>query len=209
MASRFPSPITADEFDRMIQQGLLTDEDKVELLEGEIVDKMTEGDSHALCVITLTNLFRFRAPADVLIAVNGPAWIAPDSIPEPDVFLIGQRPMQLRRRPRPEDILLLIEVCDTSLSRDLRVKVPLYARAGVPEVWLIDVNGECLHRFLDPQPAPPEGWRKGQTAPTWRVEDVSRRGDTVAPLACPEARLTLDEMLGPAGVPGSESDFPG
>lgn len=203
MARRFPSPITAVEYDRMITQGLLTEEDKVELIEGEIVDKMTEGDSHALCVITLTNLFRFRAPADVLIAVNGPAWIAPDSIPEPNVFLIGQRPMELRRRPRPEDILLLIEVCDTSFSRDRRVKVPLYARAGVPEVWLIDVNGERLYRFLDPQPAPPEGWRKGQPAPTWRIEDVFRRGNTVAPAACAQTRLTIDEILGPAESSGS------
>lgn len=110
--------------------------------------------------------------------------------------------MQLRRRPRPEDILLLIEVCDTSFSRDRRVKVPLYARAGVAEVWLIDVNGECLYRFLDPQSAPSEGWRKGQPAPTWRIEEVLSRGDTVAPAACPPtaparpARLAATRDLG-------------
>lgn len=136
----------------------------------------------------------------MLIAVNSPAWIAPDSIPEPDVCLIGQRPMELRCRPLPEDILLLIEVCDTSYSGDPHVRMPLYAHAGVCEVWLIDVKQECLYRFLDLHPAPPEGWRTGQPGPMWRLEDVLYRGEPVAPAARTESWLTHDEILGPAAL---------
>lgn len=196
MARRFPKPITADEYDRMIADGLLTAQDKVELIEGEIVEKMGEGDAHAMCVAMFTDMFRFRAPAELAIMVNAPAWMAPDSIPEPDVFLIRRRPLETRRRPRPEDCVLVIEVCDTSFSWDRRVKVPLYARAGIPEVWLVDLNGERLLRFRNPEPAPVGGWPRGGPPPAWEHEEVFERGQVVVPAACPDTRLTLDEILG-------------
>ena len=159
MARRFQSQITVEEYARMIEQGLLTAFDRVELIEGEIVDKMTQGNPHSMCILVLNELFRFRAPAEVVIGVQGPVWMPPDSVPEPDVFLIRREALQLRPRPHPEDITLLIEVCDTSLTWDRSVKVPLYARNGVPEVWLIDLNGQRLLRYLEPEPSPPEGWR--------------------------------------------------
>lgn len=119
MARRFQSPVTADDYDRMIEQGLLMAADRVEL----------------------------------------------------------------------------IEVCDTSLTWDRSVKLPLHARAGVPEVWLVDLNGQRLLRYLEPEPAPPEGWREGGRVPTWGREEALGRGAFVAPAACPETRLTVDEIL--------------
>lgn len=201
MARRFPTPVTAEEYDRMIADGLLTAFDRVELIEGEIVEKRSEGDAHAMCVATLNDLFRFRAPAELAIMVNAPTWMAPDSVPEPDVFLIRRRPLETRRRPRPEDVALVIEVCDTSLAWDRRVKVPLYARAGIPEVWLVDLNGERLLRFRNPPPAPIGGWIPGGAAPAWQQEDVLSRGQALAPAACPDTRLTVDEILGQAPGP--------
>lgn len=195
MARRFPSPITTEDYERMIDQGLLTDCDRVELIEGEIVKKMTPGDPHATCVIVLTHLFRFRAPDDLVIGVQGPLWLPPDSVPEPDLFLIRLPALQVRRRPLPSDIALLIEVCDTSFRGDRSVKVPLYARNGISEVWLVDLNGQRLLRYIDPEPAPPEGWRKGGRTPSWRHEDVLVRGESVALAACPQTRLTIDEIL--------------
>lgn len=199
MARRFPSPITTEDYERMIDQGLLTDCDRVELIEGEIVEKMTPGDPHAMCVLVLNQLFRFRAPDDLVIGVQGPLWLPPDSVPEPDVFLIRLPALHIRRRPLPSDIALVIEVCDTSFRWDRSVKVPLYARNGVAEVWLVDLNGQRLLRYRDPEPAPPEGWRKGGRTPAWGHEDILVRGESVAPAACPQTRLTIDEIL--ADVP--------
>lgn len=201
MAGRFQSPVTADDYDRMIEQGLLTAADRVELIEGEIVEKMGQDDPHFVCILMLNELFRFRAPTDLVIGVQGPIWMSPDSVPEPDVFLIRRPALHVRPRPRPEDIALLIEVCDTSLAWDRSVKLPLYARAGVPEVWLVDLNGQRLLRYLEPEPAPPEGWRKGGRAPTWGHEDLLGCGAFVAPAACPETRLSIDEILA-AAPPG-------
>lgn len=195
MARRFPSPITTEEYERMIEQGLLTAFDRVELIEGEIVEKVTPRDPHSMCVLVLNQLFRFRAPDDLVIGVQGPLWLPPDSIPEPDVVLIRLSALHVRRRPLPSDIALLIEVCDTSFRWDRSVKAPLYARAGVAEVWLVDLNGQRLIRYLDPEPAPPEGWLKGGRTPTWRHEDMLVRGESLAPAACPQTRLTIDEIL--------------
>ena len=87
MAHRSNPPITVDEYERMIEAGLLTQDDHVELIEGDIVEMEPIGAAHAGCVDALTNLFRFRAPEEVLLQVQGPVLLLPQSLPQPDVAL--------------------------------------------------------------------------------------------------------------------------
>jgi Uma2 family endonuclease len=141
-----------DQFKRMGEAGIFAPDARIELLEGELLTMAPIGDNHAFAVDALNNLLvRQLSPALAIISVQNSAIVSRFSEPQPDVMLL--RPplgSYRRRRPRPADILLLIEVSDTTLQFDRGRKVPVYARSGVPEVWIVDVNAPQLEVFRDP-----------------------------------------------------------
>lgn len=184
MAERSAQRISLEEYERMIATGLLTKAEKVELIEGEIVEMSPIGEAHACCVRALNRLFHLNAADSFLVDVQSPLRMGAWSLPQPDVAVLRNTPERYRERhPGPEDTFLVIEVCDSSLDPDLRVKVPLYARCGVAEVWLIDLPGERIHRFRSP--------REGR----WDHSDVVSRGGEVAPAALPALRLQVNDIL--------------
>ena len=151
------------------------------------------GAAHIGCVIALTRLFANRVPAELKLLIQSPVELSADEMPEPDCALLRPDPHDYReRRATPADVLLLIEVCDPSLARDMEEKLPRYAAAGIPEIWLVDLPGQRLLRFRAPGGA------------AYRRADVLTRGEALAPDACPEAVVTLDEILGPLSA-GPES----
>lgn len=151
---------TVDDYERMIETGILKEDDQVELLDGEIVEMSPIGPSHSSCVNQLTRLLTRVAPEDMRVAVQNPIRLVPRSEPQPDLAVL--RPGDYRsRHPGPNDIVLVIEVADTTLAEDRGVKLPLYAKGSVAEAWLIDLNGGAVERHTDPGPA---GYRLTQRA---------------------------------------------
>lgn len=176
---------TVDEYDRMIEAGILTKYDRVELIHGEIVHKTPIGRLRAACRAALHTLFVLRLDRRALVRSAGHISLPPDSATEPDVVLLQWRDDYYRTIPtRAEDVLLLVEVSDTSLAYDRRVKLPLYAERGILEVWIVDVEGECVEVYREPTG---EGYRQTARIP---------RGTSFSPEAFHDVTLTVTDILG-------------
>src|SRR5438552_16342504 len=129
---------TADELERMVKAGILSEDDRVELIEGEIIKMSPIGKTHAACVDRLTRFFNKAADESVIVRGQGPILIDDLVELQPDVALLKARPDYYERSlPTPGHILLVIEVADTTVASDRRVKLPLYAGlASQPRGWL-------------------------------------------------------------------------
>ncbi len=168
----------------MVQAGILREDDRVELLEGEILEMAPIGSRHAACVARLTALFA-RGQAKGIVWVQNPIHLSERSEPQPDLALLRPRPdFYAQAHPGPGDIFLVVEVAETSVEVDRDVKVPLYARAGIPEVWLVDLAGGCVQVFQEPTP---QGYQEVR---------LVRRGDSLAPQVFPDCRLAAQDFLG-------------
>jgi Uma2 family endonuclease len=143
---------TVDEYDTMIKAGVFDGKERVELIEGEFVKKMTQGDLHIGCINYLNRFFSQNCSEDVLISVQNAVRMNIFSAPEPDVALLRFRnDFYSTGKAQPEDVLLLIEVADTTVSSDRRVKIPLYANAEVPEVWLVNLPRKIIEVYTEPK----------------------------------------------------------
>ena len=139
------------EYHRMVETGMLSSDDRVELIEGEIIDMAPIGSSHAGIVDQLTRLLMFAVAEQAIVRVQNPVELSDWSEPEPDLTLLCPRAdFYKRQQPRPSDVLLMIEVADSTLGKDRDVKCPLYARHGICEFWIVDVRGERILTFQDP-----------------------------------------------------------
>src|SRR5437763_5948302 len=134
MAAAKPMPrlFTVDEYNRMGKAGILTEDDRVELIEGEIIQMPPIGSRHASCVGYLTSELAFALRGRAILYVQNPFELSSHSEPEPDLSVLRLRDDRyVRHLPTADDVLLIIEVSDTTLAFDQRVKLPLYAREGV------------------------------------------------------------------------------
>ncbi len=176
---------TVDDYYRMAEAGVLGEDDRVELIEGEIVEMSPSGSRHAGCVNWLAHHF-IRALQDrAVVAVQNPIRVSDISEPQPDLVLARPRQDSYRSaHPRPEDVLLVIEAGDSSLPVDRTVKAPLYAVAAISEFWIVDLEDGALEVFRDPSPS---GYRSVQRF---------ARGDTVHPLAFPDLQIAVEDIVG-------------
>ena len=177
---------TVDEYHRMGDAGIFSEDDRVELLAGEIVEMSPIGPLHAGTVGRLTALFSSQLGTEVLVSVQNLLLLrTEDSEPQPDVVLLHPHPdFYTRSHPEAQDVYLVIEVADTSVVTDRDVKLPIYARAGVPEVWLLDVATQRLEVHRHPSS---NGYQDVHSL---------QRGESVAPQAFPHLVLTIDALLG-------------
>ena len=176
---------TADEYARMVEVGILTKYDRVELIHGEIVEKMPIGRGHFAAVAALQTFLIERLGRRAVVGSAGSLRVPPHSMPEPDLLVLAPRADFYREADlRPEDVLLLVEVADTSLLYDREVKGPLYASAGVAEYWIVDIEGGAVEIYLDPAP---QGYRRMQ-----RIAP----GTSFAPAAFPDLVLSVSGILG-------------
>ena len=175
---------TVEEYYRMAQAGILSEDDRVELIEGAIVEMAAIGSRHAACVGRLTVLSS-TAQTGGIVWVQNPIRLGEHSVPQPDLALLRLRPdFYASAHPGPGDVFLLVEVSETSADSDREVKVPIYARAGIPEVWLVDLEGEVIEVYRQPSA---EGYRDARQV---------RRGEALSPEAFPDLTLAADEILG-------------
>lgn len=176
---------TVEEFHRMAQAGILAEDDRVELLHGELVEMTPIGSRHAACVNRLNRLFSRQMGERVLVSVQNPIRLGELSEPQPDLMLLRPRPDDYAQaHPEAGEALLIVEVADTSMEVDRQVKVPLYARAGLREVWLVDLAGGTVEVYRNPSP---EGFA--------RVQRFSR-GQSLSPIALPEWVIAVNDILG-------------
>jgi Uma2 family endonuclease len=144
--------LTVDEYYRMAEVGLLPPDARVELIAGEIIDMAPIGSRHAAAVDHLAERFIRAVDGSALVRIQGPVRLGSRSEPEPDLALLRPRADRYAgSHPTAADVLLIVEVSDTTLHFDRDVKAKLYARHGVPELWIVDLIHDQLHLFRDPR----------------------------------------------------------
>ena len=177
---------SVDEYHRMGEAGIFHEDDHVELIEGEIVRMAAVGNRHIGVVNSLNRGF---APLWVskwaVVSVQNPVVIGSDSEPDPDAILLRFTEDNYRnRKPETGDVLLLVEVADSSMYYDLLTKVPLYARHGIPEVWLVDLTRDRIDVYRDPS-----GMAFGSEIPYGR-------GEAISPQAFPDLQVRVEDIIG-------------
>lgn len=177
---------TVEEFLRIGETGILDPDLRVELLDGKVYEMAAIGSPHAACVNRLTRIFTEAFRTRLIVAVQNPVQIGRYTLLVPDVTLLQPRDDYYEaRHPRPEDVLLLVEVADTTLSRDRRVKMPVYGRAGVVESWLVDLNARRVQVFREPSSG--LGYE--------RAEAASLEG-SLTPISLPDLTVDAAKILG-------------
>ena len=142
---------TVEDYHRLAEAGILGEDDRVELIEGDLVMSSPISSRHAACVKRLNALFSTALQGRAIVGVQDPLRLGEHSEPEPDLMLLRPREDFYRdAHPGPEDVYLVIEVSETSLAYDREVKLPLYARFGVPEVWLVNLVEDRLEVYRTP-----------------------------------------------------------
>lgn len=175
---------TVDEFHRMAAAGVFTEDDRVELLEGEVTVMTPIGHRHAAAVNFLNDRLGEALRGRALVQVQNPVRLGPHNEPQPDLALLRRAADYYRTAPpTAADVFCVIEVADTTVEYD-RAKLPLYAEAGVPETWIVDLQTERLEVYREPRGA------------RYERAVVLRRGETVSPERFPDVALVVAEVFG-------------
>ncbi len=177
--------LNVDDYYRMAEAGILGAGDRVELIDGELIDMAPIGQDYMASVNGLAQALFLACGDRVIVSIQNPARLDEFNEPQPDATLFRPRADNYRTgaRPGPADILLVAEVADTSLRYDRAVKLPLYARAGIGEVWIIDLR----RRVVDVHRAPEgDGYA---TVATYGLDD------TVALALAPEIAVALHRIF--------------
>ena len=176
---------TVEDYYRMAEAGILTPQDRVELIEGEIIEMSPIGDRHAMAVNRATMIFARGLGDKAVVSVRNAVRINRYNEPQPDVVLIRPREgFYGARHPRPEDVVLMIEVSDTTLHFDRNVKVPIYARNGIIEVWIVDLNNDSIHVYREPKEA------------TYTLVETRTKGESISPRQFPDFLISVTDLLG-------------
>ena len=169
-------------YDRAVEAGVFGPDDRVELIEGELVMMAPHGSRHATAIRLVNRVLMRVFGEDCIVQCQLPLAIADDSEPEPDVAVV-EGEIADYRDGHPSAALLVVEVADDSLRRDRTVKRRLYARCGIPEYWIVSLPDACLEVYRDPDGA------------DYRGVTVLRAGQTVTPLAAPAATIAVSDLL--------------
>ena len=181
---------TVEEYDRLIEASFFAPDERLELIDGQTVTISPIGARHAACLTRISEVLRARLGQRALMWVQNPVVVGHRQEFQPDVALLRRRGDEYAtRRPGPADTFLVVEVADTTFAVDRSIKVPRYAAAGVPEVWLVDLQRDLVLVFDTPAPDAYAGSR------------VVRRGEDITPRAFAGIRLSFDALVGPADRP--------
>ena len=179
-----PWRFTAEQYQRMGETGILHEDEPVELIDGVIAEMSPIGFKHIAAVDRSNREFSQQVGARAIVRVQSPIRLSPRSEPEPDISILRDRADFYAGGPAgPADVLLLVEVSDSSLEYDRSVKLPLYAAAGIGEVWIMNLADDWIERSWEPSGA------------QYRQHEVLRRGAVLRPLAIPEVAIAIDRLL--------------
>ena len=176
---------TREEYHAMGKAGIFAPNERVELWKGEITTMSPVGDRHTSCTIRINHAFAGLNIANrAIISVQSPVVASPSSEPEPDFMLLAFRDDRYDfGKPHPRDVLLLIEVSDSSLEYDRNIKLPYYAALGIPEVWIANLQDDRIESYTEPSP---EGYRASR---------LYYPGDTISPTAFPDIHINVSDII--------------
>jgi len=176
---------TVEEYYRMAEAGILKPDDRVELIDGEIVEMSPIGVRHAGCVNWANQALIAAFGGRAVVSVQNPVQLSDITEPQPDLALLRPRPDAYRgKKVETADALLVLEVADTTLAYDRNIKVPRYAAAGVPEVWIEDLEHDRLLVYRDP------------SGNSYRTARILGRDDSVSVGAFPDVVFKVSDLLG-------------
>ena len=175
---------TREEYDRMIATGIFHPEERLELIEGEIIAMTPQGSGHATAVRLVEDALRTLFTSGWDVRVQMPLALDPESEPEPDIAVFTVRTGQRLAKPSASEINLLIEVAESSLVHDTTEKSALYAESGISEYWVVDLNSQTVLVHRGPK-----------VARTWTTVTSHQRGEALRIAALPAIVLTVDEIL--------------
>lgn len=176
---------SVEDYYRMAEAGVLGPEDRVELIDGEIIQMSAMGPRHVGCVNRAIDMFTATFRGRAIVSPQHPVRLNDYTEPQPDLALLAFRAdFYASKTPTAADVLLLVEVSDTSLRYDRDVKLPRYATAGVPEVWIADLEADVLRVYREPFDG------------AFRVGLKLGRGEPVSVAAFPDVDFEVDDFLG-------------
>ena len=182
-----PRRFSVDEYYAMAEAGILAPNERVELIDGEIITMSPIGNPHGAGVDRATDLLVPLVTGRAIVRVQAHVRLADDCQPEPDLLLLVRRDdFYSTEAPAPADVLLLIEVADSSLSYDRNRKLPLYARYNIPEVWIENIPARAIEAYSNPVDGQYTGSR------------IYRPGETISPQAFPDLELPVGQLMGAA-----------
>lgn len=177
---------TVSEYHRMSELGILVPTEQTELVNGQIIAMAAKGTAHTSAVLLTQDLLKDRLGRKVFVKSQDPICLSDDSEPEPDLVLAVRDPLAYStHHPTAAEVLLVIEIADSSLKYDLETKAPMYAKAGISEYWVLDVVERKLHVFRQP----------GE----WEYQSQTILAETleIAPLAFPDCPIAIRDLLPP------------
>ena len=188
---------TVDEYECMVKAGIIREDERVELLDGEIIAMAAIGSRHFACVNRYNRLFNAQLGDRAIVSIQNPFHLSTYSEPEPDLVLFRPRADDYATAlPGPEDVLLIVEVSDTTLAYDCDRNLPHYAEAGIPELWITELGRELVTAYREP-----EGRR-------YRQAVVYRRGDVLTPAPLPGVAIPVDAILPDPQPPATDAPGP-
>jgi Uma2 family endonuclease len=186
MAVQGKHRFTTQEYDRMGETGVLRPDARVELIDGEIIDMSPIGPFHGSIVKQLNDFFGQLAKSRWIMAIQDPLWLGDHSEPQPDLMLLKPSPDFYRtRHPQPGDVFLVVEVSDTTLELDRERKLPAYGRAGIAEVWIVDLVEQTVEIYREPN------------FTGYSIKTVLRPGEKAIPQAFPDVLLDVSKLFKP------------
>jgi len=175
------------DYERLVSAGMFHPEERLELVEGEILQMSPQGSAHATAVSLVESALREAFGSDYLIRIQMPLALDPDSEPEPDIAVIIGSPRDYRNA-HPNIAELVVEVADTTIEYDRKRKAPLYAKAGIQEYWILNILDRQLEVFSLPA-------RDNSSSRPYHERKILTPSETVSPLHLPEMSILVADLL--------------
>lgn len=174
---------TVDEYYKMIELGMLKDYEKAEIIEGELIQKMPIGDRHACIVDNLLNFFVKNVPDTIRVRGQNPIRISDYNEPQPDLSFGDLTKYDGKRKPKADEVLLVIEVSDATLRYDRNTKLLLYAEAEIPEAWIVNLPNNIVEIHQKPSNG------------IYQLTKIFKHGEIIESEILPNLQLKVDEIL--------------
>ena len=173
---------TREEYDKMIAAGVFSPGERLELVDGEILRMTPQGSTHFTAIRLAEEALRKAFGAGFEVRAQAPLALSPHSEPEPDIAVVRGNARDYRDA-HPQTALLVVEIADSTLEYDRRRKASLYARAGIPEYWIVNLADPCVEVYRDPDQG------------SYSFSQRFLPGDRISPLAAPETKIAVADIL--------------
>lgn len=175
---------TREQYENMVLAGIFHPEDRVELINGEILNMAPQSSSHSVAIRLTEDALRLAFGRGHDVRVQMPLALDDNSEPEPDIAVVTGSPRDYLQG-HPKTAVLIVEVADTTLALDRSIKKALYARNGIQDYWIVNLRNACLEVYRLPD----------RQAESYSSQSVLRRGDVVQPVACPNCSIQVADLL--------------